>query len=108
MKAMSRLPVCAMLSLVLLQPLAGFAMRCGDKLVYEGDSDYTVTQKCGEPKARQMIEQVIPLYNGAGYYIGSNTNIIEVWIYQKSSADFQYELIFDRGVVKEIKANRNP
>lgn len=85
-----------------------YAMRCGDKLVYEGDSQYAVLSKCGEPLDKYNYEQVIPLYNEAGYQIGTNTVVIERWIYQRSPADFQYTLNFDSGILKEINANRNP
>ena len=85
-----------------------FAMRCGGKLVLEGDSEYNVLSKCGEPLYKKVNEETIPLYNSEGYQIGVTTDTFETWIYQKSSAEFQYELIFDEGVLKEINANRNP
>lgn len=84
------------------------AMRCGDQLVAEGDTQYTIASKCGEPLAKESYEQTTPLYNYAGYQIGVTTTVVERWIYQRSSADFQYELIFDQGVVKKINTNRNP
>jgi hypothetical protein len=84
------------------------AMRCGDKLVMEGDNQFDVLAKCGEPLDKQIYEQSTPLYNYAGYQIGVNTSTVEKWIYQKSPAEFQYELIFIEGVVKQINANRNP
>ena len=85
-----------------------FAMRCGDKIVYEGDSKFTVKAKCGEPLDVEVEDQPIPIYNGAGAQIGVSASTIERWIYQKSSAEFQYELIFDGGELKKINANRNP
>jgi hypothetical protein len=84
------------------------AMRCGDNLVDSGDSQYNILQKCGEPQDKQSYEELIPLYNQAGYQIGTTTNIVERWIYQKSPADFQYTLTFNAGILKEISANRNP
>lgn len=84
------------------------AMRCGDQLVYVGDDQYTVLKKCGEPLDKQKTEENVPLYNAAGYQIGYTTNTVERWIYQRSSADFQYVLRFDSGVVKDISASRNP
>lgn len=91
-----------------LVSVASQAMRCGDKLVYTGDSQYAILQKCGEPQDKQIYEEVVPLYNAAGYQIGTTVNVVERWIYQRSSADFQYTLTFNSGVVKEINANRNP
>ena len=34
-----------------------YAMRCGNKLVYEGDSEYDVLSKCGEPLSKQDYDQ---------------------------------------------------
>ncbi|WP_238584732.1 DUF2845 domain-containing protein [Legionella moravica] len=87
---------------------SAMAMRCGDKLVYEGDSQYNVLIKCGEPLYKQIYEQSVPIYNQYGYQVGVGTSTIETWIYQKSSAEFQYELIFNSGVLQTINANRNP
>lgn len=84
------------------------AMRCADKLVYEGDSQYNVLLKCGEPLYKQVYEQSVPIFNAYGYQIGVGTSTIETWFYQKSSADFQYTLIFNSGVLQSINANRNP
>ncbi|MCL9685819.1 DUF2845 domain-containing protein [Legionella maioricensis] len=84
------------------------AMRCGEKLVYEGDSEFDVLSKCGEPLDKQVYNQPVPQYNAEGEQIGAITNSISKWIYQKSPADFQYELIFDAGVLKQINTNRNP
>lgn len=95
-----------LLTLLLLSN--AYAMRCGEKLVYEGDSQYTVLSKCGEPLDKQIYEQSVPVFNEFGYQIGVSTTTIETWIYQKSSAEFQYQLIFDGGVLKKINANRNP
>ncbi|KTD59264.1 DUF2845 domain-containing protein [Legionella shakespearei] len=85
-----------------------YAMRCGEKLVYEGDSAYTVLSKCGEPLDKQIFEQAVPVFNEFGYQIGVSTTYIETWIYQKSPAEFQYQLMFDGGILKQINANRNP
>jgi len=39
----------ALLSLTLGHASLADSMRCGDKLVYHGDTPYTVRSKCGEP-----------------------------------------------------------
>ena len=84
------------------------AMRCGTKLVDVGDSKFNIISKCGEPLDKQTYTEEIPLYNQAGYQIGTTVNVVERWIYQKSPADFQYTLVFSEGVVTDISANRNP
>lgn len=86
---------------------AAQAMRCGDKLVLEGDDKYDVRLKCGEPQDIEQYQENIPLYNWAGYQIGVSTRIVEKWIYQRSSVDFRYELYFDNDKVKEITTNRS-
>ena len=87
---------------------AADAMRCGDTLVYEGDSKFDVLDKCGDPLDKQTYEQSTPLYNDAGYRVGTSSGTIDVWTYQKSSVEFQYVLTFDEGILKKISANRNP
>lgn len=95
------------LLLISILPTA-FAMRCGTQLVYEGDSKFDVVSKCGKPLDEETYEQSVPLYNEAGYQIGVSSTTVEKWIYQNSPAEFQYELIFNNGELKEINANRNP
>ena len=84
------------------------AMRCGTQLVLEGDSDFDVLSKCGEPLYKKDYDQAVPQYNAQGYQIGAIQSSISKWYYQKSPGEFQYELIFDAGVLKQINANRNP
>lgn len=87
---------------------ATFSMRCKAQLVYEGDTRYDVKRKCGEPLDKVITEESVPLYDYWGYLIGTTTRIVEIWIYQRSPADFRYEVYFDDGQVKEINAKRAP
>ncbi len=87
---------------------AAEAMRCGNQLVEEGDSDFDVLSKCGEPLYKKDYDQAVPQYNTQGNQIGAIQSSISKWYYQKSPGEFQYELIFDAGVLKHIKASRNP
>ena len=95
-------------SLILVLGCLGdsLAMRCRQSLVYEGDSKFLVEKKCGEPLAKEIHDEPVPLYNQYGYQYGTTTNIYEVWTYQQSSNDFVYEILFQDGVVKSISANR--
>ena len=95
-----------LLSIILTNP--ALAMRCGDKLVYEGDSEYDVKTKCGEPLDKETYQLSTPQYTEQGGKVGDATSTIDKWYYQSSPADFQYELIFDGGVLKTINANRHP
>jgi hypothetical protein len=98
---------CVLLSLMLLFGMihSVFAMRCETKLVYEGDTKFDVTSKCGEPLNKDSYQQSVPIYNSEGYQIGMNTTTVETWTYQKSPQDFRYDLIFEGGILKEINAN---
>ncbi len=59
------------LSTVLTQAAS---LRCGSKLVNEGDRAFEVENKCGEPVRRDLVG-----YTG-GYY-GDRQMVIEEWIY---------------------------
>ena len=84
----------------------GFAMRCRQSLVYEGDSKYIVQKKCGEPLSKEIHEEPEVIVNQYGQQYGAATNTYEIWTYQQSSSDFLYEVLFQDGVVKSITANR--
>lgn len=81
-------------------------MRCGTELVLEGESKFDLKKKCGQPEDVVTYQESVPLYNQAGYQIGVTTRTVEKWYYQKSSAEFKYEILFSDGVIKEINASR--
>ena len=91
---------------MLLSCLEGFTMRCGNSLVYEGDSKYLVLRKCGEPLAKDVYQDPSVLINQFNVPYGFATDIYEVWTYQFSSNDFIYEVLFQSGHVVMINANR--
>lgn len=94
--------------IALLASIPAQAMRCQQKLVYEGDTRYDVKQKCGEPLDKMIIEETVPIYNPFGYVVGRRIERQEVWIYQRSSVEFRYEVVFEDGRVKKINAKRAP
>ncbi|MDD0844667.1 DUF2845 domain-containing protein [Pseudomonas sp. Gutcm_11s] len=63
------------LTLMLLSGLteAG-TLRCGSKLVNEGDRAFEVERKCGEPAHRDLVG-----YTGG--YSGGRELVIEEWVY---------------------------
>lgn len=93
--------------LLALMPAAnGFAMRCQQSLVFEGDTKYMVEKKCGEPLSKDINSTPELLYNQSGGVYGSVVNDFEIWTYQFSSTDFIYEVTFRDGKVISITANR--
>ncbi len=83
-----------------------FAMRCGNALVYEGDSKFLVLRKCGEPLAKDVYQDPNLLINQFNVPYGIATDIYEVWTYQFSSNEFIYEVLFQSGRVVMINTSR--
>ena len=88
--------------ILLTQP--AWALRCHGKLVYEGDSQQTVTKKCGEPNHQEVLSTSQALYNDQGVKYGSAPLLQEVWTYQFSPQDFEYKVYFRDKVVISIDA----
>ncbi|WP_137971046.1 DUF2845 domain-containing protein [Pseudomonas sp. F(2018)] len=53
-------------------------LRCGSKLVNEGDRAFEVERKCGEPDHRDLVG-----YTGGVY--GDRELVIEEWVYGPSN-----------------------
>lgn len=49
-------------------------LRCGSKLINEGDRAFEVQRKCGEPAYRDLVG-----YTGGNY--GDRELVIEEWVY---------------------------
>ncbi len=100
-----------------------YALRCGNKLVSKGDPKPKVIYLCGEPDYKELREvpypehcigrhydDVSPYYQRRyGYHnrryrpnVICKYRIIDVWTYNFGPRKFMRELIFRRGVVKEI------
>ena len=97
-----------MILLLLLAIPQGFAMRCQQALVDEGDPVFSLIQKCGEPLFKETRTIPTTIFNVYGQPIGQQLITVEVWIYQFSSNDFQYTVYIDNGLIKQIEASRNP
>ncbi|MGQ3888440.1 DUF2845 domain-containing protein [Legionella sp. CNM-1927-20] len=95
-----------MATVILLNGSYSFALRCGNSLVYEGDSKYLVLKKCGEPLAKDVYQDPTVLINQFNVPYGIASNVYEVWTYQPSPNDFIYEVLFQSGHVVMINANR--
>ena len=50
-------------------------LRCGSKLINEGDRAFEVQRKCGEPEYRDLVG-----YTGGANY-GDRELVIEEWVY---------------------------
>ncbi|WP_065232808.1 DUF2845 domain-containing protein [Legionella birminghamensis] len=85
----------------------GFAMRCKQSLVLEGDSKYIVERKCGPPLAKDIYQDSSLLVNSFNIPYGLASDVYEVWTYQQSPNEFLYEVLFQNGRVVAISANRS-
>lgn len=84
-----------------------WALRCQGNLVYEGDTQDQVEQKCGDPNSKETLTTSQPLYNSEGAVVGSTPYLTEIWAYQSSPEDFLYRVYFTDKVVTSITANIN-
>ncbi|HTU64683.1 MAG TPA: DUF2845 domain-containing protein [Steroidobacteraceae bacterium] len=86
------------------------ALRCGTKLVSEGDTRAEVTRKCGEPTEVVPLKSVFrrPMVwaNGQSYYVGEDFIEIrcEAWVYNLGPNKLMRRLKFEDGVLTEIES----
>src|SRR6185503_9588654 len=100
-----------LLGLCLLAASPSFAaIRCGTKLVSEGDTRSEVAAKCGEPTEVVMQKSVfrrpvIWTRNGP-YYVGEDfiEVPVEAWIYNLGPNKLMRRLRFEDGVLTEIES----
>jgi hypothetical protein len=110
---MSR-PVLALglvLGLAVLTASPSFAaIRCGTKLVSEGDTRSEVAAKCGEPTEvvteKSVFRRPVIWSGGRPYFIGEDSIEIQVeaWVYNLGPNKLMRRLRFESGVLVEIES----
>ena len=99
----------ALLAFGALAASPAFAMRCGTKIVSEGDSRAEVAAKCGEPvdviNLASVFRRPVIWTRGRPYYIGESAIEIPVesWVYNFGPTRLMYKVRFEGGVVTEIE-----
>lgn len=95
-------------SLCLSAPAAADAMRCGSRLITDGDARSQVRELCGEPtdvQRRTILRR--PYYDLQGrivYYGDGLIEIpVEIWTYNLGPYKLMRRLRFVDGVVEEIE-----
>jgi hypothetical protein len=97
----------------LLLMLLGFGtavadtMRCGNKLVYEGDELAKVQARCGQPaqiSRSTMLKFPTVWYRGRPRQLGDQQIEVpvETWVYNFGSSKFMRKLRFEDGVLVDI------
>ena len=85
------------------------ALRCGTKLVSEGDTRSEVAVKCGEPTEivteKSVFRRPVIWTNGRPYFIGEDSVEVQVeaWIYNLGPNKLMRRLRFEGGVLTEIE-----
>lgn len=84
------------------------AMRCGNKLIVEGDSRLDVRAKCGEPVdivKRSVLRRPVYRRNGRLFHYGEDLVEVpvEFWTYNFGPNQFMRRLRIVDGEVEEIE-----
>lgn len=100
---------------LLLLPHVGFAMRCDGKIVHRDSRPSDIRHLCGEPQGinRYTEYKVIPLIQKIRNkhkklvthtdYVSVPVNI-EEWTYNFGPQNLKQRLLFENGVLQEIKS----
>ncbi len=83
-------------------------LRCGNKLVYEGDVIPLVEERCGKPThiSHSTILRIPTVWHNGRPYQLSNQEVVvpvETWIYNFGPRKFMRKLRFEDGVLVEIE-----
>ena len=95
---MKAIPLSLTLLAGLLLASQAHAMRCGSKLVNEGDLAFEVLERCGEPKSRDIVGYTLS-------YDQRREFKIEEWIYGPNSGVY-YILNFEGTRLHRIETRR--
>lgn len=106
---------CLIVSLIILIPTNGFAMRCDGKIVSRESRPSDVRILCGEPQGinRYTEYKVVPLVQTIRDkhkklithtdYVSVPVNI-EEWTYNFGPQNLKQRLLFENGVLQEIES----
>jgi hypothetical protein len=93
----------AAFALALSAPAAADSMRCGSKLLTDGDPLDKVEALCGPPATIERREILVPFYN----YQGTRSNYsyeisVEIWTYNFGPHKLMYRLRFEDGLLVDV------
>ena len=96
-----------LLSLTATAALAD-TMRCGDRLVYEGDAATKVEALCGKPDqiSHSSILKIPSVWRNGRLYQLSDQEVVvpvESWVYNFGNRKFMRKLRFEDGVLMQIE-----
>ena len=100
-----------LLSAVLLNGSISFAdtMKCGTRLVSDGDSKAKVLLRCGEPFMKEFVgEKTVRSRLYGGYGIKFDTVPVERWTYVLGQRQFMRILTFEADTLVKIELGDKP
>jgi hypothetical protein len=88
-------------------PLRADALRCGSKLVAEGDTRAAVEARCGPPAdvaRRTRLAPAVVWRHGRPYHVGEGPIdvVVEEWTYNFGPQRFMRRVRFEDGIVVRI------
>ncbi len=99
-------PAILLLCLICVTPPA-WALRCGTRVISEGDTSLLLVQRCGEPEDIQRLEKkmFVDRYdslNNRGYreYM---TQPYEIWTYNFGPGRLIYRITIEEGIINSIE-----
>ena len=106
---MKRSAALLVIGMLACSPAFADGMRCGTKLVGEGDSRSEVAAKCGEPtdvvERRSVFRRPVIWGYGRPMYVGEDAVEVpvEVWLYNLGPNKLMRRITFEGGYVVEIE-----
>jgi Protein of unknown function (DUF2845) len=95
--------VLAGLAAIVVSEALADTLRCGSKLVEEGESAQAVLAKCGEPASKEVRTEDVRARNASGGTRVVGTTKVEIWRYDRGSGKFPAILTFEDGVLKKLE-----
>jgi hypothetical protein len=103
--------ICAVSIMYLLKPEIALSdtMKCGTRLVRDGDTKTKVLLRCGEPFMKEIVgERTVRRKLYGGFVIKSETVLIEKWTYLQGKKKFMRILTFEGDELEKIELGDKP
>jgi hypothetical protein len=89
--------------LVVCAPAAADSMRCGSKLMSDGDPVDKVAAYCGPPSSVERREILRPYGYHRGYTVHASYEVsVEIWTYNFGPHRLMYRLRFEDGLLVDV------
>ena len=83
--------------------IAGDGLRCGSRLIHEGDLIDLVQGRCGNPTSRSASTEFATFRTSSGAVVTREIPV-EIWTYDRGSSSFVRRLKFRDGKLVSVRA----